>query len=525
MFNRGDGQDSIVDSGIGQDRIELGPNITIGDVDFAHGTNPNDLVISIRGTTDRITVANQFGAGGPKIGEIVLKDGTFLRAEDIAALAENHAPTVQTPITTQAVAQNGPSTSRCRPAPFADVDANDTRRSRPRDRRLGAAGVARFDGTTLQDARQWRRRHGRGPADGGDAAGDFVTTDFNVNVTNVNDAPVSTGTIANKRATVGSGFSFQLDANQFVDPDNGLPGVPPQTLTLSAALGSGAALPSWLTFNASTRTFSGTPAAANQGALDIVVTASDGTATATTRFGIFVGTTGNTAPTVGTAIGTQTATEDTAFAFQIPANAFADTTPGDRLRYSATLSNGNDLPSSLTLDPVTGTFAGTPTNANVGSLTVRVTASDIFGASVSTNFTLNVANTNDAPTASGTLDSFITTEDTLFSYTIPQGLFADVDPGDTLTLTARLVDGSPLPAWLTLDSATRTLSGTPDDLDVNMVKSSSRPIRRGGVERGCTSREPKNDAPVVVHRSTPSRPTATIPSRCRPARSSTMAAA
>ena len=32
-------------------------------------------------------------------------------------------------------------------------------------------------------------------------------------------------------------------------------------------------------------------------------------------------------------MGTQVATEDSPFSFQIPANAFADTTPGDRLRY------------------------------------------------------------------------------------------------------------------------------------------------------------------------------------------------
>jgi Ca2+-binding RTX toxin-like protein len=473
VFGRGDGQDTISDSGsgIGQDRIELGANIGAADVDFAHGTNPNDLVIAIRGTTDRITVTNHFAAGGPKIGEIILKDGTALFAADIAALANNHAPTVANAITAQTVAQNGAFNFAVPGNVFADVDpGDDITLTATKSDGSALPGWLHFDGVTFTGT----------PANGDvgpltvrltatDDAGDSVTSDFTINVTNVNDAPVSTALIANKRATVGTAFSFQLAANQFVDPDNGLPGVPTQTITLSAKLGSGAALPSWLTFNASTRTFSGTPASANQGALDIVVTASDGSASSTTRFGIFVGTSGNTTPTVGTAMGTQNATEDTPFTFQIPTNAFADTTAGDRLRYTAALSNGSALPSWLTLDPITGQFSGTPGNADVAQLTVRVTATDIFGASVATNFTLRVNNVNDAPVANGSLSSFVTSQNSAFSYTIPTNFFTDPDTGDGLQLFAALADGSALPTWLLFNPTTRTFSGTPANGDVGML--------------------------------------------------------
>ncbi|MEG4634679.1 FG-GAP-like repeat-containing protein [Microcoleus sp. AR_TQ3_B6] len=47
-----------------------------------------------------------------------------------------------------------------------------------------------------------------------------------------------------------------------------------------------------------------------------------------------------------------------------------------------------------------------------------------------------------------------------FEYQFPQNTFTDPDPGDTLTYTATLMDGSPLPSWLTFNPDTRTLSGT-----------------------------------------------------------------
>jgi Ca2+-binding RTX toxin-like protein len=507
VFSRGDGQDTISDTGssIGQDRIEFGTNIGASDIDFSHGTSFNDLVVAIRNTSDRITVKDYFAAGGGKIGEIMLKDGTALFAADIAALADNHAPTVAAPITTQTVAQNAAFNFAVPGNTFADADIGDAI-SLSATKANGSAlpSWLHFDGTSFTGT--------PGNADVGtpiqvrltatDADGDTVTTDFTINVANVNDAPVLTQPIANQHAIVGSLLSFQLSAGQFVDPDNGLPGVPAQTITLTATLAGGSPLPSWLTFNPASGTFSGTPGNSNQGVLDIVVTASDESASTSTHFGIFVGNTGNTAPTAGTAIGTQTATEDAAFSFQIPPNAFADATSGDVLRYTATLSNGAALPSWLVLDPVTGTFRGTPANGDVGQVAVKVVATDIFGASASSTFTLQVANVNDAPTATGPLESFVTNEDALFTYTIPAGLFLDVDPGDHLDLTAALADGTPLPAWLHFDAATRTFSGTPDDPDVGMLH-----IVVGAADQSAAHVEkdmyilvnPMNDAPVVAH--------------------------
>src|SRR3712207_8916544 len=56
--------------------------------------------------------------------------------------------------------------------------------------------------------------------------------------------------------------------------DIGVTGVQTCALPISA-LANGGALPSWLSFNASTRTFSGTPANGDVGAFDVRVTGRD----------------------------------------------------------------------------------------------------------------------------------------------------------------------------------------------------------------------------------------------------------
>jgi hypothetical protein len=48
-----------------------------------------------------------------------------------------------------------------------------------------------------------------------------------------------------------------------------------------------------------------------------------------------------------------------------------------------------------------------------------------------------------------------------FSFTVPNYTFADA--GDTLTYSATLGDGTPLPNWLSFNVTTRTFSGTPSN--------------------------------------------------------------
>ncbi len=49
-----------------------------------------------------------------------------------------------------------------------------------------------------------------------------------------------------------------------------------------------------------------------------------------------------------------------------------------------------------------------------------------------------------------------------FTFTIPDSTFVDDDGNNTLTYTAELTNGNPLPAWLTFDTLAGTFTGTPE---------------------------------------------------------------
>ena len=132
---------------------------------------------------------------------------------------------------------------------------------------------------------------------------------------------------------------------------------------------------------------------------------------------------------------------------------------GDTLTYTATLVDGSALPSWLSFDANTRTFTGTPLNGDVGSIAVKVTATDSSDATVADTFNLTITNTNDAPAITSTA---ITTamEGSAYSYTFTA---SDVDANDTLTYST-----SALPSWLNLNATTGVLSGTPGETDAGL---------------------------------------------------------
>ena len=110
----------------------------------------------------------------------------------------------------------------------------------------------------------------------------------------------------------------------------------------------------------------------------------------------------NAAPTVANAILDQTATVGTALNYAFPTNTFADTDAGDTLTYTATQSDDSALPSWLTFAAATRTFSGTPQAADVGTVSVKVTASDGTD-SVSDTFDIVVSAANIAPIGAPTI--------------------------------------------------------------------------------------------------------------------------
>ncbi len=103
---------------------------------------------------------------------------------------------------------------------------------------------------------------------------------FNLSVQNVNDAP-SAGAIADVTADEDLAFVYDVSAS-FSDPDVG------DTLSFSATLAGGAALPGWLSIDADSGVLSGTPDNGDVGAYAVTVTASDGQAGAEAGFNLTV---------------------------------------------------------------------------------------------------------------------------------------------------------------------------------------------------------------------------------------------
>ncbi|WP_039495729.1 putative Ig domain-containing protein, partial [Pectobacterium odoriferum] len=118
----------------------------------------------------------------------------------------------------------------------------------------------------------------------------------------------------------------------------------------------------------------------------------------------------------------QSVAQDSGLNFTLPSGLFTDVDAGDTLTLSATLADGTPLPSWLSFNPATGTFTGTPANGDVGSLTIKVTATDGSNASVSTTFGLTVTNVNDAPVVSGTVPPQSVAQDSGLNFTLPSGL-------------------------------------------------------------------------------------------------------
>lgn len=278
----------------------------------------------------------------------------------------------------------------------------------------------------------------------------------------LNQAPLAGSESIDQTVVEDTSFSFKLPDDSFVDPE-GL------AMTYRVSGPDNTALPSWISFNPITRTFSGIADNNAVGVQELVVTAYDDLGVATSRsFFVTVQNT-NDALTVGVTIGVQNAMEDQEFSFTVPADAFNDIDAGDSLTYAATMADGSALPDWLSLDAATGTFSGVPTNDVVGIVQFKVTATDAAGSSADQIFSVAIANSNDAPELANPLVDQDAKQGQAFSYQIPAGSFTDVDKGDTLNYAASLENGSPLPAWLTFDAATGTFSGTPDSASVGSI--------------------------------------------------------
>ncbi|WP_345773475.1 Ig-like domain-containing protein, partial [Azospirillum brasilense] len=166
----------------------------------------------------------------------------------------------------------------------------------------------------------------------------------------------------------------------------------------------------------------------------------------------------NDAPVLAHALGTRSVEQGQSFSFTVPAGAFTDADASDSLTFSATSGDGLALPGWLSFDSATGRLSGTPGNADVGTRTVRVTATDTSGVTVSDLLTIQVANVNDAPVAAN--DAGDTDRLTPVTVVAASGVLAnDTDPdvGDHLVVSAVNGDAANVGRAITLAGGGRLI--------------------------------------------------------------------
>ncbi|KWV60093.1 adhesin, partial [Rhizobium altiplani] len=321
-----------------------------------------------------------------------------------------------------------------------------------------------------------------------DTAGATATAALTITIHGADDAPVLAVQTATQNATVNTAFSFALAAGTFTDVDSG------ETLTYTATSADGSVLPTWLSFNAATQTFSGTPTATGTSGIKVTATDIAGLATSET-FNITTTIAGNTTPTAVADAGD--ATEKGGIAngsggSVASGNVLANDTDPDQ--------NDTKAVTAISFGATTGTL-GTALSGTYGSLLIDATGAysytinetnsavqalrqstntlnevfsytmrDAAGATATASLTITIHGADDAPVLAAQTATQNATAGTAFSFVLPAGTFTDVDSGDTLTYTATSANGTALPTWLSFNASTRTFSGTPTTSGTSDIK-------------------------------------------------------
>ncbi|MES2943415.1 MAG: putative Ig domain-containing protein [Pseudomonadota bacterium] len=115
-------------------------------------------------------------------------------------------------------------------------------------------------------------------------------------------------------------------------------------------------------------------------------------------------------------------------------------------------------------------FRGTPGDGDVGTLQLSVEVSDSAHQLASDVFELTVRNPNDtSPLVLNALADQTVRQNEGLEFVIPDNSFIDLDVGDRLSYTVRMLDGQPLVRWLSFDAERRLFTGTPGKDDGSTV--------------------------------------------------------
>ncbi len=398
LFQAGDGQDTATDT-LGTNQIVLGAGLTLDAVVFTR--QGNDLLVSVKNSTDRLSVRDWFAADS-HFPTITLGDGMTLdHAAVAAAIPQNQAP-ILTP-DSAAVSEDGTTYVA------GNALAND---SDPEGRALRVTNAGSYAGAVGTLSLGSNGAYSYTLANGSQAvqslaAGQTLTENFaytasdddpngaatatstiTITVNGANDLPVlgaDSAATAEDAAPIGGNVlanDHDIDAGTVLTIAN--PGIRIGAYG-SLTLGNDGAWGYDLANNSTTVQ----SLAAGQTVTDnFSFNVSDGIAQV--GGSLAIGIAGrNDAPILVTPLADQNASANTSWSWLLPVGSFTDVDTGDVLGYAATLADGTVLPSWLAFDAATQTFSGRVPKSATGSSDLRVVATDRQGALASDIFTLS----------------------------------------------------------------------------------------------------------------------------------------
>lgn len=388
MFGMGDGEDVAID-GNGTEQVVLTNGLTKADVAFQR--QDDDLVISIKGTQDQLTVRDWFTTGG-STWSVGLGDGTILdKAAVEELLVSNQAPLTQpdaaaltestaTPVMLNVLAND------------SDPEANPLQVTNP------GTYVGDYGTLTLQaDGSASYVLNTGSPEVEGMMAGQTYTDTFEYTVTDndpsgpqtststvrfdiagENDAPVAyVDDIAVTEDTVLASSGNALMNDQDADLGDMLRVANPGTYRGALGMLELAANGDFVYTLDNTEAQSLGRDQSIRERFTYTVADSSG-ALANAEIAVMVHGS-NDAPALVAPLEDQSATPNKSFSWQMPSGSFVDPDDGDSLQYTASLADGSALPSWLSFDPSTQIFSGRAPRDATGYLDIQVTATDVVG--------------------------------------------------------------------------------------------------------------------------------------------------
>lgn len=166
----------------------------------------------------------------------------------------------------------------------------------------------------------------------------------------------------------------------------------------------------------------------------------------------------NDEPTI-TSTPSSDATQDVAYNGIVTASDVdVNDEPAQTLTYSLVTA-----PAGMTINATTGSLAWLPTNNQVGvhNITVRVADSATPALTDEDTFSVTVVNVNDAPSLNVIANQNVVVG-SAFNLT---AVGSDIDVGDTISYT---LSSNPVTPWLTINSTTGAITGTPTAGDVGV---------------------------------------------------------